>query len=147
MIKILLLTFSIMIVHANDIQLAHAEYKALGKHLEVNAKIIQLSDQKQQIVSRLGGHLEAYYVKTGQEIKKGDKIAQIQSLELSKMSAAYIALNKEMRAVKKSLNRTQKLYKKGLTSQQDVSIHQISVASVEAKQNALKNIYIYIYNF
>ncbi|WP_456451947.1 efflux RND transporter periplasmic adaptor subunit, partial [Hydrogenimonas sp.] len=81
-----------------------------GKRLRVNAKVVQLSDQTQQIVSRLGGHLEAYHVKPGQSVEKGDAIATIKSLSLSRMSAEYLAAGQELAAAKERLATTRRLF-------------------------------------
>jgi biotin carboxyl carrier protein len=66
-----------LLAFSNPISMEHATKKPLGKIVRTNAQITQLSDQKQKIVSRLPGHVEAYFVKTGQQIKTGDKVALI----------------------------------------------------------------------
>jgi len=122
---------------ANQITLEHAQMKPLGKIIQTNSQITQLSDQKQEIVSSLSGHLEAYFIKPGQEVRKGDKIALIESLELSKMSAEYLALLEQAKAAKMQLNTSKKLYKKGLNSKNEVNNFIIALQEISAKQNAL----------
>jgi len=139
MTKIVLLLLTIMIANADEIKISHAQLKTFGESIEVNAKIIQLSDQKQQIVSRLGGHLEQYFVQTGTKVDKGDKIAEIESLELSKMSATFIALKKEFSIAKEKVFNTHKLYKKGLVSRQELNTQQMSLTNIESKKNSLKS--------
>lgn len=78
---------------SSAVKVEHAQLRPLGKIIQTNAQITQLSDQQQEIVSRLSGHLEAYYIKPGQHVKKGDKVVLIVSIELSKMTAEYLALN------------------------------------------------------
>ncbi len=122
---------------ASDIVIEKSQLRSFGKQMHVNAKIVQLSNQRQQIVSRLGGHLEKYYVQPGEKIKKGEKIAQIQSLELSRMSAEYIALGKKLEAAEARLKSVENLYEKGLASQQDLNREKIALASIEAERNAI----------
>ncbi len=122
---------------ANQITLEHAQIKPLGKIIQTNAQITQLSDQKQEVVSRLSGHIESYFVKTGEEVKDGDKVALIESMELSKMSAEYLALLQQAKAAKTQLITAKKLYKKGLTSQNELSKQIIALEEILAKQNAL----------
>ncbi len=122
---------------ASDIVIEKSVLRSFGKELHLNAKIVQLSNQRQQIVSRLGGHLERYYVQPGETVKKGDKIAQIQSLELSRMSAEYIALGKKLEAAKARLTSTKKLYEKGLASEHDLNREKIAMATIEAERNAV----------
>lgn len=115
-----------------------AQTKSFGKILRTNAKVVQLSDQKQRIVSRLGGHLEAYHVKPGSSVKRDDAIATLKSLRLSRMSAQYLSLKKELAAAKQKLASTQTLYKKGLASRTDLNREEMNAAGVEAKLGALK---------
>ncbi len=137
--KILVLILSITTLFANDIEIEQAQLRAFGTSIDVNAKIIQLSNQKQNIVSKLDGHLEKYYVKTGMSVKKGDKIALLSSLELSKMSAEFVFLKAELRASKTRLTNAQKLYEKGLASMNDLNQEQIAVANIKSKLESIKN--------
>ncbi len=139
MIKIMLLTLAILFLNADNIKISHASYGEFGSVISVNAKIIQLSNQKQQIVSRLGGHLERYFIQIGDRVKKGDKIAKIESLELSRMSSSFVSLTKELKLSKNRLLNSRKLYKKGLSSMQEVSLEEMNVAGIESKINTLKS--------
>ena len=138
MTKTLLLLLPIL-AFSTPISMEHAQLKPLGKIVRTNAQITQLSDQKQKIVSRLPGHIEQYFVKTGEHIKKGDKVALIESIDLSKMSAEYIALRQQGKAAKEQLATAKKLYKKGLTSQNELNQNIIEIEDVLAKQNALES--------
>ena len=138
MTKTLLLLLPLL-AFSNPISMEHAKLKPLGKIVKTNAQITQLSDQKQKIVSRLPGHIEQYFVKTGEHIKKGDKVALIESIDLSKMSAEYIALRQQGKAAKEQLSTAKKLYKKGLTSQNEFNQNIIEIEDVLAKQNALES--------
>ncbi len=135
--RVIVTIFAALSLQASDIVIEKAEFRSFGKQLHVNAKIVQLSNQRQQIVSRLGGHLERYYVEPGKKVKKGERIAEVKSLELSRMSADYIALGKKLEAAKARLASTESLYRKGLASKQDLNREQIAFASIEADRNAL----------
>ena len=128
-----------LLAFSNPISMDHAKLKPLGKIVKTNAQITQLSDQKQKIVSRLPGHIEQYFVKTGEHIKKGDKVALIESIDLSKMSAEYIALRQQAKAAREQLATAKKLYKKGLTSQNELNQNIIEIEDVLAKQNAIES--------
>ena len=114
-----------------------ATLRPLGKIIHTNAEITQLSEQKQEIVSRLPGHIESYYVTAGQTVKTGDKIALIESIELSKMSAEYVSVLKQTKAAKEQLGTAKTLHTKGLSSQNDISNAIINLEEIRAKQNAL----------
>ncbi|UPT77491.1 efflux RND transporter periplasmic adaptor subunit [Sulfurovum sp. XGS-02] len=136
MTKYLLLLLPLL-SFASAIKVEHAQLKPLGKMIQTNAQITQLSDQKQEIVSRLSGHLERYYVQAGQHVKNGEKVALIESIELSKMSAAYLALIQQSKAAEIQKNATMKLHQKGLSSQNDLSNAIISLEEIRSKKNAL----------
>ncbi len=122
---------------ATAIKMEHAELKPLGKIIKTNAQITQLSNQKQTIVSRLSGHLEAYYIEPGEYVKDGDKVVLIESIAFSKMTAEYIALVQQLKAVQEQKNTAMTLHKKGLASQNDVSSAIIALEEIRSKQSAL----------
>jgi biotin carboxyl carrier protein len=122
---------------ATAIKVEHAQLKPLGKIIKTNAQITQLSNQKQEIVSRLTGHLERYYVQAGQYVKGGEKVALIESIELSKMTAEYLALIQQAKAAEIQKNASMKLNQKGLSSQNDLSNAIIALEEIRSKQNAL----------
>ncbi|KYJ86521.1 efflux RND transporter periplasmic adaptor subunit [Sulfurovum riftiae] len=136
MIKILLHLLPLF-VFAGQISMEHAQIKPLGKIVRTNAQITQLSDQKQKIVSRLPGHIENYFVTTGQQVKKGDRVALIESIELSKMTAEYVALKQQARAAREQLATAKRLYKKGLLSQDELNAKIIEIEEILSKQSAL----------
>jgi len=136
MTKYLLLLLPLLGFSSN-IKVEYAQLRPLGKTIQANAQITQLSDQQQEIVSRLSGHLEAYYVKPGQHVKKGDKVVLIASIELSKMTAEYLALIQQFKAVSAQKDTVMTLNKKGLASQNDVSNAIIVLEGIRSKQNAL----------
>lgn len=136
MIKYILLLLPIF-AFSSEITLEYTQMKPLGKIIKTNARITQLSDQKQKIVSRLSGHVEAYFVKSGQKVKSGDKVALIESIALSKMSAEYLALMQQANAAKKQLVSAKKLFQKGLSSQNDLNVQIIALEEIRSKQNTL----------
>lgn len=136
MTKYILLLLPIL-AFSNQITMDHAQIKPLGKIVKTNAQITQLSDQKQKVVSRLKGHVESYFVTTGQQVKDGDKVALIESIELSKMSAEYVALRQQAKAANEQVETTKKLYMKGLSSQNELNQKIIDLEEILARQNAL----------
>ncbi len=136
MIKYLLFLLPLL-GFAGSINMEKATLRPLGKIIQTNAEITQLSEQKQEIVSRLNGHIENYYVTAGQAVKTGDKIALIESIELSKMSAEYVSVLKQTKAAKEQLGTAKTLHAKGLSSQNDISNAIINLEEIRAKQNAL----------
>ena len=114
------------------------------KHLfyqkvEVNSQIIQLSSAKQEIMSYLSGHLEKYYIKPSQKVKKGQKVALIDSPELSQMTSSYISLKEQVTVQERNYDSVKKLYDKGMSSLQDLNRENIKKETLLSKLNALKS--------
>ncbi len=139
MTKLLLLALCSLFAVADTIKLEKAQLKPLGKIVTTNAKVTQLSNQKQQIVSILGGHIENYFVESGAKVKKGNKVALIQSMELSKMTAEYIALSKQIEAARYDLDTAEKLYQKGVGSRQEKNAKLIALQEIKSKRNTLRS--------
>lgn len=136
MIKYLLVLLPLWIV-AEQITLAPVESKTIGKVLEVNAKIIQLSNQKQEVVSRLLGHVEQYYVQAGDSVNEGDKVVLIESIQLSKMTAEYLALMKQAKTARLQVSTAKKLYKSGLSSKNTVADYVMALQAIRSTLDAL----------
>jgi len=124
---------------AVEIPIAKTQMHSFKKSVELNAKVIQLSNAQQSITSLVSGNLKKYFVKPAQDVKKGDRIALIESIQVSKMSADYIALKKQYEAAQKNYKAIKKLYKKGLTSMQDLNAEAIKTSEIAANLTALES--------
>jgi RND family efflux transporter MFP subunit len=127
------------LLYAIEIPTSHAKVRAFGKKVELNSKVIQLSNAKQSIMSLVSGHIEEYFVQVGSEVKKGDKIALIESISLSKMTADYISLKKQFFAQNRNYKATKKLYDKGMISLQELNSESIKKDALMAQINALNS--------
>jgi multidrug efflux pump subunit AcrA (membrane-fusion protein) len=136
MIRLLILLLPLALF-AEQIKIEHAKIRKVGKIVHTNAKIIQLSTQKQLVVSRLPGHIEHYFVTAGDRVEKGDKIARIESIALSDMTAKYLALKQQANAARSALQTARTLYKKGLGSQNALNSKIVALEEILAKRNAL----------
>ena len=110
-----------------------------AQRLEVNSQIIQLSSAKQEVTSLLTGHLKRYFVKPSQRVAKGQKVALIDSPELSKMTATYLALKQQFAAQKRNYDSVKRLYEKGMTSLQELNRESIKKDALLSKLNTLKS--------
>jgi len=128
-----------MMLFGVDLPIQKVQMHAFKKSATLNAKVIQLSNAQQSISSLVSGRLEKYFVKPAQDVKKGDKIALIESIELSKMSAEYIALKKQYISVSKNYDSIKKLYEKGIISMQKLNEEAIKKSEIAANLNTLKS--------
>jgi len=120
-------------LYAFDIPIEKVQKRAFGEKVTVNAKIVQLSNAQQLVTSLLSGHVERYFVQSGESVRNGDKIALINSIELSKMTADYISLNNQYRGLKKNYDAVKNLYDKGMTS-----LHNLNVQNIEKNEMLAK---------
>lgn len=138
--KIFLLTLlSITVLFSVEIPTKHAQERAFGKSVELNAQIIQLSNAGQSVTSLVSGHLEKYFVEPGQKVRTGQKIARIESILVSQMTANYISLKKQYIALDKNSRAIQKLYDKGMISMQKLNNQEIQKNAMLAQINSLSS--------
>ncbi len=122
-----------------DIPIAKAQLRSFGKSIELNSKVIQLSNAQQSVTSLVSGHLEKYFVEPGQYVKDGQKIALIESILVSKMTADYISLKKQLVSLNKNNEANEKLYDKGMLSMQDLNNLSIQLDAMKSNLFALES--------
>lgn len=115
--KIILgLLFLVVTLKGVNVPIETAQTKLFSKHIEVNSQIVQQNSAQESVMARVGGKVIAYYIEQGQSIKKGDKIATIESLELSKLSSELALLRKQLVIHNKNYTLLKNLYTSGLES-------------------------------
>ncbi len=124
---------------AVEIPTEHVTMHSFSESKKINAKVIQLSNAQEAITSVVAGHLEKYFVKPAQVVKKGQKIALIESIVVSKMTADYLALKKQLSSSQKNYEALQKLYDKGMTSMSELNNESIKKSTIAAQLNALES--------
>ncbi len=137
--KIFLSLMLLLNLNATEIPTEHTQNRAFGKSVDLNAQIIQLSNASQSIMSSVGGHIEEYFVKVGQHIKKDQKIVLLESIVISKMTANYISVKKQLHAQQKNYAASKSLYEKGMTSMQELNTQSIKKDELLATLTALKS--------
>ena len=141
MIKILLIALlgGALFAQKAELPIEKTQLHTFKRSVALNAKVIQLSNAQQVITSLVSGHLEKYFVKPAQNVKKGEKIALIESIVLSKMSANYLALKKQLASVSKNYESIKKLYETGLASMQQLNDEAIKKSEITANLNSLRS--------
>lgn len=138
MTKILITTLLFLnFAFSIEIQLENAQTGKLEKSIELNSQVIQLSTSKQSLMAQLDGKIMNYYVKEGDLVKKGDKIALIQSIELSKMSAEYLSLKEQLKSIEENYEGSLSLSKKDIVSKQELNLLNIQRRDTHAKLETL----------
>lgn len=134
MTKIIIISlFFLNSAFSNEITLENAQIRKFGKSVELNSKVIQLPSSKQSLMASLDGKIVKYYVKEGDLVKKGDKVALIQSIELSRMSAEYLALKEQLKSMEENYNGNLILNKRDIVSKQELNLLNIQRKDISAK--------------
>ena len=136
---LLLLTLGLSLLMSNDIPLETSQMRNFSKSIEVNAQIIQLQNTRQTLMSLIGGHIENYYVKAGQKVVVNQKIALIDSMILSQMTAEYLSLEEQYKALNENYLASEKLYNQGMLALQAFKRQGIEKKSVASKRNKIKS--------
>jgi multidrug resistance efflux pump len=122
-----------------EIPTENTRLHSFGESVELNSKIIQLSNAKQSVTSLVSGHLEKYFVEPGENVKAGQKIALIESILVSKMTADYISYKKQSSSLKANYEANQKLYDKGMLSLQKLNTLSNELNAMNSNVSALKS--------
>lgn len=122
--SILLIVLIAVTISGLDIPIAEVEKRIFREVIEVNSKIVQRSDAKESVMARLGGKVKMYFVQEGEAVKKGQKIATIESLELSSLSSKLKLLRQQLVVHNKNFKMLKNLYNSGLETAQNVNKEQ-----------------------
>ena len=122
-----------------EIPTEYTQKRSFAKSVALNAQVIQLSNASQSVTTQISGHLEKYYVQAGQKVTKGQKIALLESITVSKMTADFIAYKKQYEAIQKNYEAMKKLYEGGMTSMQALNRESIKKDAIAAQINRLQS--------
>lgn len=127
MSKILMnvLLFSAALLGAVQIPTETVQSRPFGATIDVNAKVIQQNNDQYAVTTSLEGYIEAYYVRAGDTVKKGEKIARLRSLALSKLAIDYQSLKTRYAHFDKNFQSDKALYERGMLSRQEMTTKQI----------------------
>jgi multidrug efflux pump subunit AcrA (membrane-fusion protein) len=124
-------------LYSLEIPIKEVKREIFWDTLKVNSKIIQLTDAKQSIMSRVEGKVTRYLVNIGDMVKKGQGVATIESIELSKLYSELSLLKKQLKPIEKNYLMTKKLYKTGMTSLQEYNRESIRYSEIKSKIDSI----------
>lgn len=137
--KIYLLILVTSVLFSMELPTQNTQLRSFGKSVTLNSKIIQLSNAQQAVTSLVSGHLEKYFVELGEHVKTGQKIALIESIAVSKMTADYLSYKKQFFSLQANAYANKKLYDKGMISKQKLNTLSIELDAMNSKVIALKS--------
>jgi len=124
---------------ALDVPIDEVEKQVFKETITVNSKIVQLSSAKENIMARLGGQVVKYLVQQGQNVNRGQAIAVIESLELSKLSSELKLLRKQLVVHNKNYKILKSLFTKGLESMEKVNREERERDETASKIESIKS--------
>ena len=119
------LFFSVALFGAVQIPIETVQSRQFGATIDVNAKVIQQNNDQHAITTSLEGYIEEYYVRAGDTVKKGDRIARLRSVALSKLAIDYQSLKTQYTHFDKNFQSDKTLYESGMLSRQEMTTKQI----------------------
>jgi len=120
-----ILFFSAALLGAVQIPTETVQFRPFGATIEVNAKVIQQNNDRHVVTTSLEGYIEAYYVRAGDTVKKGDRIARLRSIALSKLAIDYQSLKTQYAHFDKNFQSDKALYDRGMLSRLEMTTKQI----------------------
>ena len=137
--------------HEEVVKLTDAELKEFGIVLaSANSGVINIEkrvtgevifDQNKitHIVPIVSGRVKKVYKNLGEDIKKGDKLALIESRELAELKSIYLATKERKILMKTNFAREKRLWEKKISSQKAYLFAKNQLAEEEIKLIMLKN--------
>lgn len=126
------LFFFYMSLYAIEIPMQKAQKREFNEFVELNSKVIQLSNAKQSVMSLVDGHIEKYFVEVGTKVKESQPIAQIHSIALLEITSEYLSTKEKLRVLNENYEVSKKLYDKGMLSKQELNTQSLEKSTLES---------------
>ena len=97
-------------------------------------------DRVIQFVSLVDGIVDEIHFSLGEEVKKGQLLAEIRSSELSQLQSDKTSLEAELKVAEQQLKATQSMYDDGISSQGELLQSQSNFNSVQANINRVNSV-------
>jgi RND family efflux transporter MFP subunit len=120
---------------ALDVELVEVRNGALAEELVAPATVAAPWQRHAYVSTRLGGTVTALHVQPGQALQRGQKVAEVESLELADLQRELLDARNAVGLSEKTLQRLEALAARGASS--DQSLHQARSAH-QQNQNALE---------
>jgi len=118
---------------------AKVEKRAEAGLLEANAQIEAAADRQARVGARIGGRITAIKVGVGDVLKKGASLAVIDSPELGRAKADYLAALAGANVTRETSQREKALYEKRISSEKDWRESEAASVRARAEKEAAEN--------
>ncbi|MEY3879704.1 MAG: hypothetical protein RIQ94_499, partial [Pseudomonadota bacterium] len=129
-------TNSLLVVKANPILLKKLKIIAIGEgEVHDSFRLPARIDLDQQHVARIGTTVTGRIIETeavlGQEVRKGEKLATLNSTELGLAQSAYLKTNAQVNLKRLVVNRAQRLMDSGIIAAANIQERETMLAEAE----------------
>jgi cobalt-zinc-cadmium efflux system membrane fusion protein len=112
---------------------AKAEHSTVTRSTRLNGKVEYRPDNVVHYVSLIGGVINATYFELGDEVKRGQILADIMSTELTSLEAKRKTLTAELEVAERQVKTAKSLFEDGIGSDRDLLKAKSKVTSTRAK--------------
>ncbi len=107
--------------------------------LEANATIEAAADRQARVGTRTAGRVTRIQAELGQHVEKGDVLATVDSPELGRAKADYLAALAGSRVARGSATREKTMFDQGISSERDWREAEAAAIKAEAEKEAAEN--------
>ena len=115
------------------------ERRAQAGLLEANATIEAAADRQARVGTRTAGRVTRIHAELGQHVKKGAVLATVDSPELGRAKADYLAALAGSKVARQSATREKTMFDQGISSERDWREAEAAAIKAEAEKEAAEN--------
>ncbi len=128
----------------NEIELATALVEEVKEGIHLTASVEANPDKVLKYVSLIDGIISKVYFSLGDQVTKGQTLAELSSVELSNWNSTLSNINNEIKVAEQKLKSVQSMYEDGIASQKDLLEAESKLAILKSeKQNIENNLKLY----
>jgi cobalt-zinc-cadmium efflux system membrane fusion protein len=122
-----------------DIQLDIVKGGEINIEKRVTGEIIFNQNNVSHIVPIVSGRVKKVFKNLGEDVKKGDDLALIESRELAELKSQYLGVKAKKVLMQSNFDREKKLFEKKITSQKSYLTSQNELAEINIELSMIKN--------
>ncbi|MEE2873236.1 MAG: efflux RND transporter periplasmic adaptor subunit [Candidatus Latescibacterota bacterium] len=128
----------------------------LAKYTRLPGEVVIDPDRLVHVVPRVSGVARGVYKRLGDQVKRGDVLAELESRELAELKSTYLVARERFGLAEKTFTREEKLWRESISSERDylaaeqnLAEQRIEMRAAEQKLHALgfSNAYLQVLTF
>ena len=138
------------------IEIGEAGPGDLAKYTRLPGEVVIDPDRLVHVVPRVSGVAREVYKRLGDQVKRGDVLAELESRELAELKSTYLVARERFGLAEKTFTREEKLWREAISSERDylaaeqnLAEQRIEMRAAEQKLHALgfSNAYLQVLTF